>query len=60
MVACQVFLFNRRPHVDDLTTELLDRIRRQRLLDGTSLHTLHALLRALAARGFCETPGPSS
>jgi hypothetical protein len=56
MVACQVFLLNRSPHVDELTTDLFDRIRRQRLLTGTRLNTVHAMQRAVAQFGCCDPP----
>jgi hypothetical protein len=45
MVAGQLFLLNGSPHVDALTTELFDRVRRERLLNGAQLNTLHALQR---------------
>jgi integrase len=56
MVACQLFLFNRSPHLDDLTTDLFDRFRDDRLLRGARLNTLYALQRAVAALGFCDPP----
>jgi integrase len=56
VVACQLFLLNRSPHLEDLTTELFDHVRRDRLLDGTRLNTLHALQRAVSALGFCDPP----
>jgi hypothetical protein len=37
MVACQVFLLNRSPHIDELGTGLFDRIRSERLLPGLRL-----------------------
>lgn len=52
MVACRLFLLNRSPHVDELTTELFDRVRRERLLPGTQMNTLHALQRAVSALGY--------
>lgn len=56
MVACRLFLLNRSPHIDHLTTELFDRVRRERLLPGTQMNTLHALQRAVSALGFCDPP----
>ena len=56
MVACQLFLLNRSPHLEDLTTELFDRIRRDGLLGGARLNTLHAVQRAVGALGFCDPP----
>ncbi|MDQ1653159.1 MAG: hypothetical protein QOI35_2359, partial [Cryptosporangiaceae bacterium] len=56
MVVCQLFLFNRSPHLEDLTTELFDRFRSDRLLEGARLNTLYALQRAVAALGFCDQP----
>jgi hypothetical protein len=57
-VACQMFLLNRSPRLDDLTTAMFDRIRDERLLTGTKLNTLHAMQRAVAHLGFCDPPGP--
>jgi len=56
MVACQVFLLNRSPHVEELRTELFDRIRHERLLPDLRLNTLHAIQRAVAHLGFCDPP----
>ena len=58
MVACQVFLLNRSPHIDELGTGLFDRIRSERLLGGPRLNTLHAMQRAVAYLGFCGPPAP--
>lgn len=58
MVACQVFLLNRSPHLEELDTGLFDRIRGEQLLVGTRLNTLHAMQRAVAALGFCDPPSP--
>ncbi|WP_411130391.1 tyrosine-type recombinase/integrase [Streptomyces sp. x-19] len=55
-VACQLFLLNRSPHLEDLDTALFDRVRRDRLLEGARLNTLHALQRAVAELGFCDPP----
>ena len=56
MVVCQLFLFNRSPHLEDLSTELFDRFRGDRLLKGARLNTLYATQRAVAALGFCDPP----
>jgi integrase len=57
MVACQVFLLNRSPHLDDLGTALFERIRSDRLLRGAhQLNTMHAMQRAVAVLGFCDPP----
>jgi hypothetical protein len=58
MVACQVFLLNRSPHLEELGTGLFDRIRSDRLLGGVRLNTLHAMQRAVAYLGFCDPPAP--
>ena len=56
MVACQVFLLNRSPHAEELSTGLFERIRSERLLPGLRLNTLHAMQRAVAYLGFCNPP----
>jgi hypothetical protein len=58
MVICQLFLLNRSPHLEDLSTDLFDRVRTDRLLDGTRLNTLYATQRAVATLGFCDPPSP--
>ncbi len=58
MVACQVLLLNRSPHVDELDTGVFDRIRRDGLLPAPRLNTLHAMQRAVAYLGFCDPPAP--
>ena len=58
MVACQVFLLNRSPHLDELGTGLFDRIRSEQLLPALRLNTLHAMQRAVAYLGFCDPPAP--
>jgi integrase len=58
MVACQVFLLNRSPHLEELGTGLFDRIRSEQLLPGLRLNTLHAMQRAVAHLGFCDPPAP--
>jgi integrase len=60
MVVCQLFLLNRSPHLEDLTTELFDRVRRDRLLDGARLNTLHAMQRAVSTLGICDPPRPDT
>ena len=56
MVACQVLLLNRSPHLEDLSTGLFERVRRERLLPGARGNTLHAMQRAVAELGFCDPP----
>ena len=56
MVACQMLLLNRSPHLEDLSTELLERARRERLLPAARGNTLHAMQRAVAELGFCDPP----
>jgi integrase len=58
MVACQVFLLGRSPHLEELSTELFEGIRRERLLPGARGNTLHAMQRAVAQLGFCDPPQP--
>jgi integrase len=56
MVACQVLLLNRSPHLEDLGTGLFERVRRERLLPAARGNTLHAMQRAVAELGFCDPP----
>jgi hypothetical protein len=56
-VACQVFLLNHSPHIDELCTGLFDRIRSEGLLPGPRLNTLHTVQRAVAYLGFCDPRG---
>ena len=56
MVLCQLFLLNRSPHLEHVTTELFDRVRGDRLLEGARLNTLYAVQRAVNALGFCDPP----
>ncbi|MCI3270628.1 tyrosine-type recombinase/integrase [Streptomyces sp. 7R015] len=56
MVVCQVLLLNRSPHLEDLTTDLFEQIRAERLLPAARGNTLHAMQRAVAELGFCEPP----
>ena len=56
MVACQMLLLNRSPHLEDLGTELFERARRERLLPAARGSTLHAIQRAVAELGFCDPP----
>jgi integrase len=58
MVACQVFLLNRSPHLEELSTELFERIRCERLLPAARGNTLHAMQRAVAQLGFYAAPRP--
>jgi hypothetical protein len=43
MVACQMLLLNRSPHLEDLSTELFERARHERLLPAARGNTLHAI-----------------
>ena len=56
MVACQMLLLNRSPHLEDLGTGLFERVRRERLLPAARGNTLHAMQRAVAELGFCDPP----
>lgn len=38
-VACQLFLLNHSPHLEDMDTALFDRVRREQLLEGSQLNT---------------------
>jgi hypothetical protein len=58
MVACQMLLLNRSPHLEDLGTALFERVRRARLLPAARGNTLHAMQRAVAELGFCDAPRP--
>jgi len=60
MVACQVLLLNRSPHLEALSTGLFEQIRRERLLPAAQGSTLHAMQRAVAELGFCDPPQPSA
>ncbi|MFI6777503.1 tyrosine-type recombinase/integrase [Nocardia sp. NPDC050412] len=55
-VLCPLLLFNRSPHLEDLDTELFDRFRTHRMLEGARLNALYALQRAVADLGFCDPP----
>ena len=56
LTVAQLMLLNRSPHLEDLTADLFDRIREQRLLGGARLNTVHAVQRAVAELGFCAAP----
>jgi integrase len=56
MVACQMLLLNRSPHLEDLGTGLFELARRERLLPAARGNTLHAMQRAVAELGFCDPP----
>ncbi|MDT2010270.1 tyrosine-type recombinase/integrase [Rhodococcus opacus] len=60
MVICQLFLLNRSPHLEDLGTDLFDRVRRDGLLGGARLNALHAVQRAVNALGFCDQPSATT
>jgi hypothetical protein len=56
MTLCQLFLLNSSPHIENLGTEVFDRIRHDGLLSGARLNTVHAAARAVNALGFCDPP----
>jgi integrase len=56
MVACQVFLLAGSPHLEELTTELFERMRAAKMLPASRGNTLYAMQRAVAALGFCDPP----
>ncbi|OMI37831.1 hypothetical protein [Streptomyces sparsogenes] len=56
MVACQVLLLRRSLHIEQLTIELFERIRGERLLPDVRLNTSHAMQQAVAELGYCEPP----
>jgi integrase len=56
MVACQVFLLAGSPHLEDLNTELFERMRAEKMLPASRGNTLYAMQRAVAALGFCDPP----
>ena len=58
MVASQVFLLNRSPHLEALSTGLFEQVRREHLLPAAQGNTLHAMQRAVADLGFCGPPQP--
>lgn len=55
-VACQLFLLNRSPHLADLSNDLFERVRADRLLPEHHFTVLHSMQRAAAALGLCEAP----
>ena len=58
MAASQVFLLNRSPHLEALSTGLFEQVRRERLLPAAQGNTLYAMQRAVADLGFCGPPQP--
>jgi len=56
LTAASLMLANRSPHLEDMSTDLFDRVRGQRLLGGARLNTVHAVQRAVAHLGFCTAP----
>ena len=58
MAASQMFLLNRSPHLEALSTGLFEQVRRERLLPAAQGNTLHAMQRAVAELGFCGPPQP--
>ena len=59
-VACQVFLLNRSPHLEALSTDLFEQIRGEHLMPAAQGNTLHAMQRAVADLGFCDPPQPAA
>jgi integrase len=59
-VVCQLLLLNRSPHLEDLSSELFQRVRQSRLLPERHCNVLHAMQRAAAALGLCEPPALAS
>ncbi|MCX5427923.1 hypothetical protein OHU11_09580 [Streptomyces sp. NBC_00257] len=55
-VVCQLFLINRSPHVEDFTTALFERVRRENLLTPGIRALVYPVQRAVASLGFCEGP----
>jgi integrase len=56
LTVAQLMLANRSPHLEDMGTDLFDRVREQRLLGGARLNTVHAVQRVVAELGFCNGP----
>ncbi|MGX4712316.1 hypothetical protein LZP97_15815 [Rhodococcus sp. DMF-1] len=56
MVLSQLFLLDGSPHLEDLGTDLFDRVRRDGLLGGARLNTVHAVQRAVSSLEFCDPP----
>jgi hypothetical protein len=56
VVICQLFLLNGSPNLEDLGTDLFERVRNDGLLGGARLNALHAVQRAVTALGFCDLP----
>jgi len=56
LTVAALMLLNRSPHLEDLNTDLFDRVREQRLLGGARLNTVYAVQRAVAQLGFCTPP----
>jgi len=50
-VACQLFLLNRSPQLEDMGTALFDRVRRERLLEVSQLNTLTLYPSRASGRG---------
>ena len=60
MVACQLFLLNRSPHLEDLITGLFDHVRRHRLVDGMRPQHPACPAAAVSALGFRDAPRQST
>ncbi|MFF3159902.1 tyrosine-type recombinase/integrase [Streptomyces sp. NPDC057910] len=55
-VLCQMFLLNRSPMLQDLTTEAFDRIRQHPDLPDRYAGAFYGIQRAVAALGYCSAP----
>ncbi len=55
-VTCQLLLINRSPSLGDLTDDLFERVRRDRLLGGRLDGAIHGVHRAVAELGFVTPP----
>jgi len=55
-VTCQLLLINRSPYLGELTDDLFERVRRDRLLGGRLDGAVHGAHRAVAELGFVTPP----
>ncbi len=55
-MTCQLLLINRSPSLGDLTDDLFERVRRDRLLGGRLDGAIHGVHRAVAELGFVTPP----
>jgi len=59
-VVCQLLLLNRSPDLEDVSSELFQRVRHGHLLPEWHSSVLHAGQRAAASLGLCEAPTAGS